>query len=45
MSRKTLDNFFIIQRYEGDKPKKTGKPPYFSGGKPGSSFRMRFANC
>jgi hypothetical protein len=39
MSRKTVDNFIIIQRYESDESIKTGKLPYFSGGKPVASFR------
>src|ERR1700722_2229270 len=39
ISKKTFDNFTIIQRYEGDESIKTGKPPYFSGGNPVVSFR------
>ncbi len=38
MSSKTVDNFFIIQRYEPEESIKTGKSPYFSGGKPVASF-------
>ncbi len=34
MSIKTVDNFFIIQRYELVEAIKTGKSPYFSGRKP-----------
>ncbi len=41
MSSKTVDNFIIIQRYERDESIKTGKSPYFSGGKPVASFRAR----
>ncbi len=34
MSRKTVDIFIIIQRYERYKVKKTGKLPFFQGEKP-----------